>query len=497
VRTVHVKNPVRRDDRNSRGVGTSTSTPFAVREDKILEPTLENPGRRTRPAANPLTTFSPFRYTVAITCVGYVILVLLNWLEIGRNHLGLSSFVAAVVDTTVFLVAVLPLLYFLMFRPMQRYVEQREQAIQELEQAKARLEERVGERTHELADAGRAAQESLQTLEETHRDSTLLGELIELLQASRTAAEAEDMLRRFGEKLFPTLGGAIYLYRSSRNILERAACWNGEPASPETFTPEDCWALRRGRQHLAEVDQKNPRCRHFRQVPAPATSLCVAMMAQGETTGVLVLHRESLPGQSAVPISERARQLALTAVEQIALALSNLQLREKLRDQAIRDPLTAMFNRRYFEETAERELRRAEQEGVSVGVIMMDLDHFKRLNDTRGHEAGDVALRRIGLVLQNKTRVEDIACRYGGEEFLLLLPGVSLDALVSRANQIREAMKEMDLRFHGEILGPITVSCGVAIFPDHGRTCIELTEAADRALYVAKQTGRDKVVVAS
>ena len=424
-----------------------------------------------------------------------MILVLLNWLGIGRNHLGLNAFVAAVVDTTVFLIAVLPLLYFLMFRPMQRYVEQKEQAIQELEQAKVQLEERVGERTHELASASREVHQSLQALKETHRESTLLGELIELLQASRTATEAEDMLRRFGEKLFPALGGAIYLYRSSRNILERAAYWNGEPASSETFTPEDCWALRRGRQHLAENDQKNPRCRHVRQVSA--TSLCVPMMAQGETTGVLVLHRESLPGQSAAPISEGAQQLALTAVEQIALALANLQLREKLRDQAIRDPLTAMFNRRYFEETAERELRRAAQEGASAGVIMMDLDHFKRLNDTWGHEAGDVTLRRIGLLLQNKTRVEDIACRYGGEEFLLLLPGLSRDALVSRANQIREAIKEMDLHFRGEVLGSITISCGVAIFPDHGRTCAELTEAADRALYVAKQNGRDKVVVAS
>lgn len=303
------------------------------------------------------------------------------------------------------------------------------------------------------------------------------------------------MLRRFGEKLFPTLGGAIYLYRSSRNVLERAVGWNGDSGSPDTFTPEDYWALRRGRQHLGDTDQKNPRCRHFRQLPASATSLCVPMMAQGETTGVLILHRESSPGQSVMPIPGRARRLALAAVEQIALALSNLQLREKLRDQAIRDPLTAMFNRRYFEETAERELRRAEQGGV--GVIMLDIDHFKRLNDTRGHEAGDVTLRRIGLMLQNKTRVEDIACRYGGEELVLLLPGVTLEAAAARANQIREAMKEMDLRLRGEVLGPVTVSGGVAIFPDHGRTCTELIEAADRALYIAKQTGRDKVVTSS
>lgn len=456
-------------------------------------------GVAVTPTPEILLKHSPLRYTVAITSAGYVLLILFTWLGmgIGKNHPAVNGLPAAIAGATVFLLVMLPLLYLLMFHPMQRYVAQREDALRALAQANAQLEARVEERTRELAGASRDVRESLETLEEAYRENTLLGELIELLQASRTAQEAEDMLRRFGEKLFPSLGGAIYLYRSSRNVLERAAYWNGDPASPETFTPEDCWALRRGRQHLGDPDQKNPRCRHFRELPASATSLCVPMMAQGETTGVLVLHRDNSPGQAAAPIPGRARRLALAAVEQIALALANLQLREKLRDQAIRDPLTAMFNRRYFEETAERELRRAAQGEVGVGVIMLDIDHFKRLNDTRGHEAGDITLRRIGLLLQNKTRVEDIACRYGGEEFVLLLPGVTLEAVVARANQIRESMKEIDLRLRGEVLGPVTVSGGVALFPDHGRTCTELIEAADRALYTAKQSGRDKVIVAS
>jgi diguanylate cyclase (GGDEF)-like protein len=220
------------------------------------------------------------------------------------------------------------------------------------------------------------------------------------------------------------------------------------------------------------------------------------MMAQGDATGVLVLHSAN-DTDTRAGIAERVSRMAVSAAERIALAFSNLQLRERLLDQAIRDPLTAMFNRRYFEETAERELRRAEQAGVGTGVMMIDIDHFKRLNDTLGHEAGDVTLRKIGLLLQSNARIEDVSCRYGGEEFLILLPGVSLDTLVSRAGQIREAVKEMEVRFRSNLLGGITVSCGVALFPDHGSNCSELTEAADRALYRAKHEGRDRVVVAS
>jgi len=389
----------------------------------------------------------------------------------------------------------------LMFRPMKQYMKQSEVRAEDLEATKVQLEERVGERTQELAQATHNAQESLRRLEGTHRHSTLLSELIELLQASRTASEAEQMLQQFGQRLFPELDGAIYVYRSSRNLLEQAASWGKEAeildAFGATMYPDDCWALRRGRQHCSEKHEASPRCRHLTRVPDTSATLCVPMMAQGEMTGVLVLHKTGAAGQASNAIPEHVRRLILTAVEQIALALANLHLREKLRDQAIRDPLTAMFNRRYFEETAERELRRAEQRGVHAGVIMIDIDHFKRLNDTRGHDAGDATLRRISLLLQNKLRVEDIACRYGGEEFVMLLPDVSLDLLVSRANQVREAVRDLDVRFRGDVLGPVTLSCGVAIFPEHGRNCTDLLEAADRALYQAKQAGRDQVVVAA
>jgi diguanylate cyclase (GGDEF)-like protein len=335
-------------------------------------------------------------------------------------------------------------------------------------------------------------QQSLLALERTHRESMLIGEAVGLLQACDTAAESEVMMERFGSKLFPGERGAIYLYRASRNLLELATGWGEEAQAVKTFPPEDCWALRRGRVHAIEGGGPDVYCRHLQSAaPSLASSICIPMMAQGEATGLLVLEGPS------TGIPEATQRLASLAAEQIALAPANLQLREKLRDQAIRDPLTAMYNRRYFEETAARELLRAGESGSSVGVIMIDVDHFKRFNDAYGHEAGDAVLQRVGLTLQSHTRVEDVVCRYGGEEFVMLLPGLPGDAIVRRAEELRESVNELSVRFRGETVAKISISCGVSMFPDQGHSCAGLIDTADQALYRAKQAGRNRVEVAA
>jgi diguanylate cyclase (GGDEF)-like protein len=186
--------------------------------------------------------------------------------------------------------------------------------------------------------------------------------------------------------------------------------------------------------------------------------------------------------------------LALSVAEDMALALANLRLRETLRSQAIRDPLTGLFNRRYMEETLERELNRVKRQGAPLGVIMMDLDHFKQYNDTYGHSAGDDLLSALGSLIKSQIREEDIACRYGGEEFLLILPGTSMEVTLERAEILRQAVQEMHLRYRS--LKPITLSLGVAVYPDHGDTGLEIIQAADAALYRAKQAGRDRVMAA-
>jgi len=189
--------------------------------------------------------------------------------------------------------------------------------------------------------------------------------------------------------------------------------------------------------------------------------------------------------------------VASTLGEQSALALANLRLRETLRSQSVRDPLTGLFNRRYMEETLEREIRRAERGARPLSVMMLDLDHFKQFNDTFGHSAGDSLLRELGTMLRANLRAGDIACRFGGEEFVLILPEAALNCARSRAEQLRETAKHLHVSHLGESLGPVTISLGVAAFPEHGASGEDLIENADAALYRAKSEGRDRVVVAA
>jgi diguanylate cyclase (GGDEF)-like protein len=175
---------------------------------------------------------------------------------------------------------------------------------------------------------------------------------------------------------------------------------------------------------------------------------------------------------------------------------TNLRLQKTLRVQAVRDPLTRLFNRRYLEETFERELRRAERRRKPLGVIMLDLDHFKAFNDTFGHAAGDALLRIFGQFLVSRSRREDVACRYGGEEFVLIFPDAPLDTTIRRAGQLREEAKSLQVQHHGHPLGNVTISVGIAAYPEHGSTTATLLRAADEALYRAKTEGRDRVEAA-
>jgi len=271
------------------------------------------------------------------------------------------------------------------------------------------------------------------------------------------------------------------------------ASWGQDPLAVPVFTPDECWSVRRGRLHKVENPQETLCCPHVAEA-VPGGYLCVPLIAQGETLGVFHL-RPGPPADEQTPALAAVKdQLALTVAEDLALALANLRLRETLRSQAIRDPLTGLFNRRYLEETLERELGRVKRVGAPMGVIMMDLDHFKQYNDTFGHSAGDELLAALGSLVQQQIRGEDIACRYGGEEFLVILPGASVSIALERAESLRQAVKEMHQHHQG--LKPTTLSLGVAVYPDHGDTGLDLIRSADAALYRAKQAGRDRVMAA-
>src|SRR5580658_9782154 len=275
------------------------------------------------------------------------------------------------------------------------------------------LEERISDRTSELAKANHE-------LEIDRQQITLLSRMSELLQTCVDSNEACGVIRQYGRQIFPTDSGALWIISESRNIVEAVGYW-GDPPKERVFSPQDCWALRQGRAHIVE-SAAGMVCGHLgSNVAYP--SYCIPLTAQSETLGLLHIEshaQQHTPG-AAIPTGSKER-LATAMAEQVALALANLKLRERLKNQSIRDPLTALFNRRYLEETLERELRRSVRHARPLTVIMVDLDHFKTFNDSFGHAAGDAVLQAAGDLLQTFLRKEDIACRYGGEELAIVLP---------------------------------------------------------------------------
>jgi diguanylate cyclase (GGDEF)-like protein len=190
------------------------------------------------------------------------------------------------------------------------------------------------------------------------------------------------------------------------------------------------------------------------------------------------------------------QRLAISVASQIALSLASLQLRETLREQAIRDPLTRLFNRRFLEESLDRELQLASRKKQSIAILFLDLDHFKRFNDTFGHDAGDMVLQSLADLFRNFFRATDICCRYGGEEFAIILPESSSQDAVVRADALRSEVKRLRLQYKKQTLGQLTLSAGVAAFPEHASTSLDLLKIADQCLYESKASGRDVVTVA-
>ena len=334
----------------------------------------------------------------------------------------------------------------------------------------------------------------LHELEKRTRETTVLNEMGHLLQTCVSAEEAYAVIARSAQQLFPSDAGALCVLNASQNLVEAVAIWGQSLVGERVFAPEECWALRRGQVHAVEDPAPGLVCRHLGALRG-LSYLCVPMMGQGEALGVLHVQSGGSSGEGQNRLTDAQQRLAVTAAGHIALALANLRLRETLRMQSIRDPLTGLFNRRYMEESLARELRRAARNQRRLGAIMLDLDRFKRFNDTFGHEAGDTLLRELGEFLRSRTRGEDIACRYGGEEFVVILPEASMEVTQQRAERLREEFKHLNVQHRGRSLGPVTLSVGVAVFPEHGSTAEEILRAADHALYQAKAEGRDRVAL--
>lgn len=333
-------------------------------------------------------------------------------------------------------------------------------------------------------------------LEQRGRELSLLARMGELLESCQSLDEAYAVVAGIAESLFSGDAGAVYALVSSGTAAEAVALWGSPPPSRSVFSPTECWGLRRSRLHVVHDGDPELKCPHVEE-PILNGLLCEPLVAQTETLGLLhVQIRRRATGKARAALLADRERLVQTLGKQMALALANIRLRATLREQSSRDSLTGLFNRRYMEESLDREIRRAAREGYGLGVLMADLDSFKQLNDAFGHAAGDEVLRRIGRYLAAAVRGEDVACRFGGEEFVVILPKASLDDTHRRAEALREGIKAHQVDDPTGLFPDATMSVGVAGYPEHGTSAAELILAADSAMYLAKAKGRDCVVVA-
>ncbi|WDI94979.1 diguanylate cyclase [Xanthomonas campestris] len=339
------------------------------------------------------------------------------------------------------------------------------------------------------ARANQELGESIGALQRSAADLNLLSRYTGLLQSCVSAEEALDVTSRTLAHLLPGIAGSVYLLRASQDRAEVISHW-GTPLvhSASHLLPEECWALRRGQPHLIEDLARDAPCAHIDLPDASVaiTTACLPMSAQGTQLGFLFL---SAPGPAPMPRLE----IAEAAAEQLSLALSNLRLRESLRRQSIRDALTGLYNRRYLEEALSHELARCARRDLPLSVLMLDVDHFKQFNDGQGHAGGDLLLAAVGELLLTRLRAEDVACRYGGEEFTVILPETDGKEAMRVAEQIRGHIAALAVSDGQRALPRVTASIGVASFPADGELGSALIQKADAALYVAKRQGRNRV----
>lgn len=387
-------------------------------------------------------------------------------------------------------------------------------------------------------------------LEQRGREATLLNEMGDLLLSCQTVDEAYDVVAQAAAHLFAGYSGALYIFDDARTWLEIAIAWGNAPPNVHFIDPTICCALQQGWAYVSGSTRAVAGCANQEPYRSQGTTpfICVPLIGPGTRTfcpigdDVDQLHhieQHKEVGSDARTIMqathsfcdecqgtptpsfrrpwidqslgvlhlrhnvihsyrdyERWERLAEMVARNIALALANLHLRAQLHQQSIRDPLTGLFNRRYLDEIVRQEINRASRHDYPVGIVMLDIDHFKQFNDTYGHEGGDVLLRALGTFLQQRVRNEDTVCRYGGEEFVIVLSDASLEDAQWRAQELCMHVRTLSVQHRDVVMGTITISLGVAVFPTHGTTGADLIRNADNALYRAKSLGRNRVVIA-
>lgn len=328
---------------------------------------------------------------------------------------------------------------------------------------------------------------TLNELKQVEHEENLLNKLNGLLQLCLTLEETYPGISLIAQEIFPELSGALSIFNKSTQNMETTIQWGKDQLLQSYFLPIDCLAIRGGSVIIVDDPKKFILSANFISLPQGGY-IGLPLIVQKDIVGVI--HLFAPAGEVT---SKHQQDLSITFSNIIKLALANINLRESLLELSLHDPLTGLFNRRYVNETLSRELIRIEREKNKLCVAMLDIDDFKKFNDTSGHDAGDEVLKHIGSLLKKTFRGSDIPCRFGGEEFLVIMPTSDLKSAVNRMNQFRTKIKNDSLLFKGRLLPKIAISIGVSEAPLHGKNVEDIIKAADEALYVAKETGKDKV----
>ena len=348
----------------------------------------------------------------------------------------------------------------------------------------------------------KATKEATDNEQLRQQERRLLSQVSEWLYSAKSLEELLQVVSKSLETLMPEAEGQLYIYAPSRDTLDLNIQWGGSEAAPKHIEPDDCWALRRGRAYAYGMRPIEFPCGHSHSVEDDSPYFCIPITAHGQTNGLLHLNF----GAFAPDRSQREKfkyfldqrwELALLCAEQISLAIANVQLRQELLDQSVRDPLTNLWNRRWFMEAAQQQLSRAKTTAEPCALISLDVDNFKTFNDLHGHDAGDLVLRALGARMIEFFTDHCAPCRLGGEEFIVLCTGMTEAQTASTAEQFRQQVSEIIIKYAGEDLPAVTVSAGIAATPEGGKDLETLVKSADVALYQAKALGRNRVVTHS
>ncbi len=349
------------------------------------------------------------------------------------------------------------------------------------------LELMVTERTVQLSSR-------IAELEQRNEVNQQLAEMADMLQCCKTISETFPIISQYLRKLYPEDACYLFLHDMEREVIDQVIPPIDGDRPFINMTNDSCWALRQGKRYLFNDSEHELICDHVRN---PGSGyLCVPLIAHGVTIGLLHILFGSKQTNLTMAFSEKRLRMASRLAEHLSLALSNLRLREELKLKSIQDSLTGLANRRHMEDIMQRQFYRFLRHQTPCSIIMIDVDHFKSFNDKYGHETGDLVLKKLATYLKDHTRGEDLACRFGGEEFIIILVNTAIEEAIKKAELLRAAIAEnITIPYEAQSIH-ITASMGVAACPDHGRGPTELLKSADSALYKAKENGRNRVEVA-